>query len=107
MRKFLWEMETVVTLDDVRESYYALEPTERVGMTFPQYLADCLGKNGALTEILTDETPRGEQQKAVCNYAIQNPESGDVWEEWLTPGGVNDRKSDGYDVVPTCKEDYV
>jgi hypothetical protein len=105
MRRFLCEYDSVWTEEQLRD-FFANESDDREYMTFEQWLAECMGKNGALVEILTDDTPNGERHHAVCCYAVQNNE-GDVWEEWLTEGGVNDRKSDGFAIVPTCREDYV
>ena len=68
----------------MRASYDALDPAEREEMTFPQYLDDCLGKNGALVEILTDDTPRGYERDAVSLYRVQySDDPDDIREEYL------------------------
>ena len=83
MRKFLVEMDREVTLDEVRESWREFADG---GETFAQYLENCMARNnGALTEILTADTPAGEKRGAVtlCGvYYSENPE--DYCEEWLT-----------------------
>jgi hypothetical protein len=94
MRKFLIEMDVEITLDEVEQNYHEFDYDDV--MTFPQYLADCLGKNGALTEILTDETPRGEEMRAVSLCRVQYSEDEDDYcEEWLTPTEIYEKWRDG------------
>lgn len=68
MRKFLIEMEQEITLEELRRDYYEqFEDTD--AETFERYLELCMWwNNGALTEILTDETPRGLASRAVGKF---------------------------------------
>ena len=94
MRKFLFEYDEVVTLDDVRASFDALDPDERREMTFSNYLADCLGKNGALTEIKTAETPRGQYAVTRCEVGYSDDPM-DFCFEWLTDSEIVEKRADG------------
>lgn len=89
MRKFLIEMETVITLEHLARDYENRRAElSRDGIeTFPQYLEQCMARNnGALTEIMTDDTPRGNRREAVrlCNVWYSE-DARDVCAEWLTP----------------------
>lgn len=68
MRRFLIEMDTEITLDELRRDYYEqFEDTD--AETFEQYLELCMyWNNGALTEILTEDTPRGWASRAVGKF---------------------------------------
>ena len=83
MRKFLVEYVKEITMDDVRESW---EQFAEDGETFAQYLNACLDKNGALTEILTADTPRENRRGAVtlCRVIYGDDDPDDYCEEWLT-----------------------
>ena len=86
MRKFLVEMDYVISMEDVIQEW---EEWEQENMTFPQYLADCLGKNGALTEILTEDTPPENRKNAVIPCRVwYSDDVEDCFETWLTEQGI-------------------
>ena len=94
MRKFLMDYDGVITIWDV---YYEWELWEKENMTFQQYLADCLGKNGALTEILTDETPNDERERAVTLCRVHySDERDDYCDEWLREDEIDFKRWCGY-----------
>lgn len=94
MRKFLVEMDYVVTLEDMRDEW---REWARDGETFAQYLENCMARNnGALTEILTEDTPRGELSGAVSLCRVQYSEDEDDYcEEWLTSQEIFQKFCDG------------
>lgn len=82
MRKFLVERDWVISLPELMQEW---EEWARDDMTFEQYLADCLSKNGALTEILTDDTPRENSRDAVTLIRVwYSDDVDDYCDEWLT-----------------------
>ena len=94
MRKFLVEMEYVVTLEDMRDEW---NMWARDGESFAQYLENCMARNnGALTEILTADTPDGELSGAVTLCRVQYSEDeNDYCEEWLTGKEICEKWRDG------------
>lgn len=97
MRKFLVEYDEVITLDDVRRSWREFAEDD---MTFADYLRNCLDKNGALTEILTEDTPRENRRGAVTLCRVQySEEEWDYCEEWLTEEEQEFKKFCGYSVA--------
>ena len=101
MRKFLYEYESICTEADVMEEYkkngYQYETT------FRHFLNDhCLGKNGALVEILTDETPRENRQYAVTFCSVSDEDTEDTMDDtrWLTYGQRQQLIACGYRVLP-------
>ena len=95
MRKFLCEYETIYTMEEL-EKFFHTESDDREYMTFAQWLADCMGKNGSLREILTLDTPRGEQLHALSLCRVQYSEDEDDYcEEWLTPTEICEKWRDG------------
>lgn len=101
MRKFLIEMEQEITLDELRRDYET-GAVESDGESFPRYLELCMARNnGALTEILTEDTPSGERRGAVTLCRVSNPDDCyDEWEEWLTEQEMNRKRSYGCGVSP-------
>ncbi len=90
MRKFLYEYETVWTEEQLRE-FYENESEDKEHMTYDEWLGECLGKNGALTEIRTTDTPRG--QFAVSLYRVHySDDPDDVAEQWLSPEQVKEQE---------------
>jgi hypothetical protein len=85
MRKFLIEMEQEITLDELRRDYYEVfERGETGAETFERYLELCMWwNNGALTEILTADTPRGWASRAVGKFCVEDAETGEKNWEWL------------------------
>lgn len=104
MRKFLIEMETEITLEELKNNYdrkreqMALEGID----SFARYLDLCMARNnGALTEILTDETPRGEQRNAVTLCRVwYSDDAEDCCDEWLTEQEAHEKQAWGYSVMP-------
>ena len=92
MRKFLVEMDSEITLDDLRRDYES-GAADTDAETFAQYLENCMARNnGALTEILTEDTPSGELNSAVTLCRVQYSEDeGDYCEEWLTPQEIAEK----------------
>lgn len=87
MRKFLVEMDSVVTLADLEQDFKDFAEKEFDG-NFSQWLDECLGKNGALTEILTEDTPRDKVNSAVVNFHVTDADTGDEYWRWLPVGAV-------------------
>lgn len=94
MRRFLIEMETEVTLEEIREDYN--KNRERIAEesgaeNFGEYLENCMyWNNGALTEILTDDTPRDLRKRAVRPCKVLY-EGDDEWcERYLHYGEMRD-----------------
>ena len=81
MRKFLVEMDSVVTLAELEQDFKEFAEKEFDG-NFSQWLDECLGKNGALTEILTEDTPRGRRNDAVVECHITDADTGDEYTQW-------------------------
>lgn len=95
MRKFLCDYNSVWTEEEL-ERFFREVADDREYMTFSQWLADCLSKNGALVEILTEDTPRGEEMRAVTLCRVQySEEEYDYCEEWLTPSQIAEKRRDG------------
>lgn len=94
MRKFLWEYDTTVTLDELREEW---RNNDEDGRTFREYLDACMyWNNGALTEILTEDTPREYRERAVIDCIVwYSDESDDYCEEWLDLGEIAMKKGFG------------
>ena len=87
MRKFLDEMEREITLDELRAYYESdaerMERDEGIE-SFERYLELCMfWNNGSLTEILTEDTPRGWASRAVGKFWVTDAETGEKYEEWL------------------------
>ena len=95
MRKFLCEYDSVWTLDELK-NFFDTETDDREYMTFEQWLADCLGKNGALTEILTEDTPNSNGKYAVTLCRVWCADEDDYFEEWLTEEQAHDKFAMGY-----------
>lgn len=89
MRKFLVEYRDIITEEELRD-FYENESEDKAYMTFDEMLADGLGKNGSLTEIQTEDTPRG--QYAVTLYKVHySDDPDDVCEEWLSQEQARDK----------------
>lgn len=81
MRKFLVEYDSIISLEDLQADYN--ESTEKAEKTFNQYLEECLGKNGSLVEIKTEETPK--YIDSVTLYRVSySDDIGDSCDMWLT-----------------------
>jgi len=94
MRKFLIEYEQEVTLDDVRQSWREFAEDD---MPFAVYLRNCLDKNGALTEILTSDTPRENRREAVTLCRVYySDDRNDYCDEWLREDEQEFKKFCGY-----------
>ena len=98
MRKFLCDYDSVWTLAELEQDFKEFAGKEFDG-NFSQWLDECLGKNGALTEILTDETPKENRADAVSYYRVICSElAGDEYETWTTEEHADFLKSCGYTV---------
>ena len=104
MRKFLIEMDVEITLADVKKEYEARrEEIEEDGAeNFAQFLDLCMfWNNGALTEILTEETPRGEQARAVTLCRVwYSDDADDFCDEWLTEQEAHEKAAAWCGVMP-------
>ena len=84
MRKFLVEYSDIIDEDELRE-YYQNEYEDNWRVSYARFLDEALGKNGSLTEILTEDTPLGFIGRAVRLYKVHySADPDDVCEEWLT-----------------------
>lgn len=89
MRKFLVEYRDIITEQELRD-FYETEFDDRAYMSFEEMLADGLGKNGSLTEILTEDTPRGQYAVTLCRVWYSEDED-DYCDEWLTEQEAHDK----------------
>lgn len=98
MRQFLWEYETPITLDELREAWRNDEDDER---TFREYVDACMyWNNGALVEILTADTPKECRDRAVADCVVwYSDDDDDRCEMWLNGREIAERRSDGCRVV--------
>ena len=103
MRKFLYEYETVFTLEQL-ETEYRTDRAEDFDGTFAQWLEECTGKNGALTEILTDDTPRWNRKSAVIECVVYGDDENDDYFAWLTLDEIARKRSCGYCVKACAAE---
>ena len=78
MRLFLMDYEYTMTESDVYMSYLESEDYTEYKTPFPVYLADCLSKNGALTEILTKDTPKENRRSAVSLCCVLHRDDDDL-----------------------------
>lgn len=98
MRKFLCDYDSVWTEEQLRD-FFANESDDREYMTFEQWLAECMGKNGALVEILTDDTPKWERERAVSLCRVHySDDRDDYCDEWLNGAEQDFKKFCGYHV---------
>ena len=107
MRKFLYEMETEITESELRE-YYEKEKhgeCEDYG-TFGEYLKNCMfWWNGALTEILTAETPKELRRRAVSYMrAVYSDDADDSCWMWLTYDDIRRYLANDIRVMPFIGE---
>ena len=97
MRRFLVEYRDIITEQELRD-FYEAEFDGKEYMTFADMLADGLGKNGSLTEIATQDTPKG--QNAVTLYRVWYSEDRDDYcDEWLYPWEYQQKWEDEYSVI--------
>ncbi len=99
MRKFLIELDSVIGIDELKKDFYEkFENTEKI--TFARYLELCMWwNNGALTEILTDETPPEMRSRAVTYYhAVCSETDGDEYWLWATESHAKILAGEGYRV---------
>lgn len=84
MRKFLVDYDSEWTLDELRE-FFEKESDDRAYFdSFEEWLDRVLrDKNGSLTEILTEDTPREQAAYAVARFVVTDAETGDTYEKWL------------------------
>ena len=104
MRMFLHEYDRIVTEEELQEEYK--ENGYQYEMPFCRFLEICLDKNGSLTEILTDDTPRMQRPYAVlyCSVCDENTEDELDDLRWLTYDGRQMLSALGYRVQPVSVE---
>lgn len=107
MRKFLYEMDYEITECELRD-YYEKEKRGECSdyETFGEYLKNCMyWWNGALTEILTADTPRELRRRAVSYMrAIYSDDADDSCWMWMNFDDIRSYQEDDIRVIPFIGE---
>ena len=87
MRTFLDDYRNIITFAELQDAFendkddFGNAPKDYY-LNINQWLNELLSKNGTLTEIKTDDTPKG--QYAVTLYQVQySDDTDDICDEWL------------------------
>ena len=98
MRKFLVEYRDIITEQELRAEFAGAEDLREIYDSFEDLLAEGLSKNGSLTEIQTEDTPKG--QSAVTLYRVwYSEDKEDYCDEWLYPWEYQQRWEDECRVI--------
>lgn len=107
MRKFLYDRESIVTLEELENGEeFAEFMRENPGESFNRYLELCMWwNNGSLEEILTADTPKSERRRAVSRVAVFSASwyGEDIsfpFVTWETAAGIRELLRGGSAVVP-------